>query len=110
MAGESIPVGPWVELGVPLLIDEPSVKCWLEVVPPGESRPAHTHRHPWVTVVLSGAEAESHAPTGEVISRGEIVTGSVRYNNTLPHSHYVVNTSDRTLMMIAIELRHPVAP
>jgi hypothetical protein len=102
-------VEPWHALGSELIVDEPTVKCWLESVPPGESRPAHTHRHPWLTVVLSGAKGESRRPDGELIAAGEAHAGEVRYNgpDRLPFSHYLTNTSDETLVMLAVELRIP---
>lgn len=102
-------VDPWVELETELVIDQPDLKAWVEVVPPGESRPAHTHRYPWVTVVLSGASGTSHGPDGEVLSQSRLATGQVVYNGVdrLPLCHYVHNTSDSTLVMVAVELRGP---
>ncbi|WP_055715956.1 cupin domain-containing protein [Streptomyces torulosus] len=107
-----MPPEPWEELGTRLVLDEEHVKCWVETVPPGERRPAHTHRHPWVTVVLSGAHGESLDEKGELIKEVTLETGQVVYNrgDTLPMRHYVRNLSDRTLVMVAIELRTPTAP
>ena len=98
---------PWEELGVELLIDEPSIRCWIETVPPGEQRPAHTHRHPWVTVVLSGACGESFDANGQLIKSSTLETGQLIFNppSKLPFRHYVRNISDRTLIMAAIEVR-----
>ena len=98
---------PWVELGTRLVVDEDYVKCWVETVPPGERRPAHTHRHPWVTVVLSGASGESRDEHGELIKEVTLETGQVLLNgpDRLPLRHFVHNLSDRTLVMVAIELR-----
>lgn len=107
-----MPLEPWQELGTDLLIDEEHVKCWVETVSPGEQRPAHTHRHPWVTVVLSGAHGESLDEHGELIKAVTLETGQVVHNRgeSLPMRHYVRNLSDRTLVMVAIELRTPAAP
>ena len=101
--------GPWAELGTPLLVAEPGVRAWVEVVPPGEERPAHTHRHPWVTVVVSGAAGESYGADGELIGTNTLTTGQVVWNGAdkLPFTHHVRNTSDRTLVMVAVELRPP---
>lgn len=102
---------PWQSLGVPLIIDEPYVKCWTESVAPGETRASHTHRHPWVTVVLQGASGESLTPDGEVIETGTLKTGQIRFNgpDRLPYTHRLRNTSEQTLVMVAIELRHAQA-
>ncbi|GAB1643587.1 cupin domain-containing protein [Krasilnikovia sp. MM14-A1259] len=98
---------PWQDLGTELVVDEPYVKCWVETVPPGERRPTHTHRHPWVTVVLSGASGESRDEHDNVIKQVTLETGQIVLNgpDRLPMRHYVHNTSDRTLVMVAIELR-----
>lgn len=98
---------PWEELGAELLIDRPGVRCWIETVPPGEQRPAHTHRHPWITIVLSGAAGESYDMTGRLIKSSVLRTGQVVYNSAdaLPLRHFVRNVSDDTLIMAAIELR-----
>ncbi|WP_225846206.1 hypothetical protein [Streptomyces sp. HPF1205] len=104
-------VEPWVALGTELLVDEEYVKAWVERVGPGERRPAHTHRHPWITVVVSGAAGESRTPDGELIAVGSAATGDVRFNgpDRLPFSHYLANTSQDTLVMVAVELRDPAA-
>jgi len=98
---------PWIDLGTELVIDQDTVKCWIETVPPGAQRPVHTHRHPWVTVVLAGAAGESLGPDGTVLSRSTVQTGQVSYNGRerIPLQHCVRNTSDSTLIMVAIELR-----
>lgn len=103
---------PWEALGAPLVVDRPGVRCWIETVEPGETRPLHTHRHPWVTVVVQGAHGENLSPAGEVVAAGELVTGHVGYNGPerLPLRHCVRNTSDRTLVMVAVELRAEEGP
>lgn len=102
------PTEPWLELGTELLVDEPGVKCWVERVPAHSRRPAHTHRHPWVTIVLAGASGESRTPDGELIETGSVQTGAVRFHglDCLPFSHYLNNTSDDTMVMVAVEFRN----
>jgi oxalate decarboxylase/phosphoglucose isomerase-like protein (cupin superfamily) len=104
-------VEPWAALGTELLVDLPGVRCWQERVEPGRSRPLHTHRHPWVTVVVSGAEGVSTDAEGRVIVSGRVDAGTVRYNDAsvLPFTHSLTNTSDETLVMVAVELREPPA-
>ncbi|MFF0082407.1 hypothetical protein ACFYR1_22190 [Streptomyces canus] len=101
---------PWEAVGARLIVDEPTVKCWIEEVPPGESRPPHTHRHPWLTVVLAGADGESRTPDGTLLAAGTAVEGTVQLNRQrLPFSHCMINTSDRPLKLVAIELRTAAA-
>ncbi|WP_335970531.1 cupin domain-containing protein [Streptomyces sp. CA2R106] len=103
---------PWLSLGTDLLVDEEHVKCWVEHVPPGERRPLHTHRHPWVTVVLSGAYVESLDEHDNRIKTGTLMSGQVVHNDAsaLPLRHYVRNLSDQPLVMVAIELREAQRP
>jgi hypothetical protein len=97
---------PWEAVGARLVVDEPGVKCWIEEVPPGESRPPHTHRHPWITVVFSGADGESRTPDGGLIAAGTAVEGAVQFNQPqFPFSHCMTNTSDKPLKLVAIEVR-----
>ncbi|WP_165956027.1 cupin domain-containing protein [Streptomyces hainanensis] len=98
---------PWQELGTALVVDEPGVRAWIETVPPGQDRPLHTHRHPWVTVVLNGASGESLDEHGDVIRKVALETGQVLYHDAadLPLRHRVRNLSDQTLVMVAIERR-----
>jgi len=109
VAAEPAEREPWEELGAELIIDEPGVKSWIETVPPGQRRPLHTHRHPWVTVVLSGAAGESRDARGELIKTSAVETGQVLFNRPDPNPmrHCMHNTSDRTLVMVAVELRSP---
>jgi len=99
--------GPWEELGTALVVDDELVKCWIETVPPGERRPVHTHAHPWVTVVLSGASGVSCDADGVVLKEVTLQTGQVVLNRPGPGPlrHYVQNRSDEVLVMVAIELR-----
>jgi hypothetical protein len=98
---------PWESLGVPLLVDLPGIKSWMEIVEPGETRPLHTHRHPWVSVVLEGAAGELLAEDGSLIQAGESRAGDVGYHDAreLPACHCVRNRSDRRFVAIAVELR-----
>ncbi|NYI04912.1 hypothetical protein [Allostreptomyces psammosilenae] len=111
-AGADRVAEPWEELHAPLLVDEPHLKVWLEVVKPGETHPAHTHRHPWVTVVISGGSGESWTSDGELIMAGTLPTGHVQYNGPeiLPRRHYVKNTGETEVRMIAVEMRDPASP
>jgi hypothetical protein len=100
-------VEPWEDLDTELVINTDEVKAWIETVPPGGQRPAHTHRHPWVTVVLSGARGESLDADGNLIKNVAMETGQIVHNTgeNLPMRHYVRNLDDHALVMVAIELR-----
>ncbi|MEV7342863.1 hypothetical protein [Streptomyces sp. NPDC093544] len=101
----ALPAGPWEELLTPLCLDTPLVKAWVEKVPPGGSRPLHTHRKPWTTVVLHGAKVRSVGADGKVIREGELPDGIVLYNPAdQPLCHQMFNTGDTELVMIGIQL------
>ncbi|KUN21313.1 hypothetical protein AQJ23_30770 [Streptomyces antibioticus] len=96
--------GPWEELGAPLCLDTPWVKAWVEQVPPGGTRPLHTHRKPWATVVLSGAKVRSLGPEGEVLREGELPDGVVLFNPAdEPLCHQMHNIGDTELIMVGLQ-------
>ncbi|NYI04295.1 hypothetical protein [Allostreptomyces psammosilenae] len=108
--GTGLPDGllePWDELGVPLMVDERQVKSWREVIRPGETHPTHTHRHPWITVVVSGGTGESWTGDGVLVGVGSLPTGLTRYNgeDLLPRRHFVRNTGGDEVVFVAVELR-----
>ena len=98
--------GPWDELGVDLVVDEPRLRGWVEHLPVGASRPAHTHRRPWVTVVVRGGSAEVTDERGARTAL-DLSTGQVRFNpldRGTPIRHALRNTGDTDLLLVAIEL------
>ncbi|RMI41132.1 cupin domain-containing protein [Streptomyces triticirhizae] len=104
---EAPPEGPWEELGAALSLDNDHVKAWVERVPPGESRPLHTHRKPWATVVLSGAKVRSVDARGETIAEGELPTHAILFNPAeAPLCHQMFNIGDTELVMVGIQLEH----
>ncbi|GGN59965.1 hypothetical protein GCM10011579_024650 [Streptomyces albiflavescens] len=101
------PAGPWEELGAPLCLDTPLVKAWVEQVPPGGTRPLHTHRKPWATVVLSGAKVRSLGADGEVIREGELPSGVVLFNPAeQPLCHQMHNVGETELVMVGLQLEY----
>ncbi|NYI04672.1 cupin domain-containing protein [Allostreptomyces psammosilenae] len=100
---------PWAELGVELLVDEPHVKSWMEVIKPGAAHPTHTHRYPFVTVVVAGGEGRSWTPDGELIQRMTLRAGEARYSGAeiLPLRHHMTNASDSEIVLVTVELRFP---
>jgi hypothetical protein len=101
--------GPWEELGAPLEVQVSGtfsgVRAWTERLAPGEERPAHTHRIPWLTVVVSGGRARSTSADGTVTDV-ELTTGQVKFNNleSGPFRHSMRNVGDSTIVMIGIQL------
>ncbi|MBV9292578.1 MAG: hypothetical protein JO222_09025, partial [Frankiales bacterium] len=45
-------------IGQELVLANDHVRVWLDVVPPGDEQPLHTHRAPYVSVMLSDARAQ----------------------------------------------------
>jgi mannose-6-phosphate isomerase-like protein (cupin superfamily) len=102
-----VPSGPWEELGVDLVVDEDQAQSWVERLGPQEERPFHTHRVPWLTIVVSGGRAVStdHL-TGEQ-TPVELRTGEVKFN-PLPEGestrHALRNVGDTELVLVAVQL------
>jgi oxalate decarboxylase/phosphoglucose isomerase-like protein (cupin superfamily) len=104
---------PWHELGAELTVDAPGVASWVERIPRGERRPFHTHRAPWLTIVISGGTAHVLTPDGAAPEEVELRTGEVKYN-ALPAGqavcHALLNTGDTDLVLVAVQLSDGGAP
>lgn len=106
----AVPAGPWIELGAPLDVDFAPARAWTERLAPGEERPAHTHRRPWLTVVVSGGRGRSTLADGTA-TEVELTTGQVKIN-TLdggPFRHSMRNIGDTEIVMVGIQLDPPAA-
>jgi beta-alanine degradation protein BauB len=101
--------GPWDELGAPLDLaadgEFDRIRAWTERIGPGEERPAHTHRVPWLTVVVSGGRGRSTLADGTV-QEVELTTGQVKLNDLAggPYRHSMRNVGDTEIVMIGIQL------
>ncbi|TDC78868.1 FAD-dependent monooxygenase [Streptomyces hainanensis] len=106
-AGAATRGGPWVELGAALEVDAPGARSWVERIPRGEARPLHTHRRPWLTIVVSGGTAQVSGVDDAEPEDVELVTGTVKFN-PLPAEgsirHALRNTGDTDLVLVAVEL------
>lgn len=99
--------GPWEEIGTPLVVDTSLAKAWVERIPAGATRPLHTHRDPWLTVVISGGRADVLGPDGQRLDTVELTTGQVKLNalpNGRPVRHAMHNTGDSELVLVAVQL------
>lgn len=101
--------GPWEELGAPLDLAADGrferIRAWTERIGPGEERPAHTHRIPWLTVVVSGGRGRSMFSDG-TCKEVELTAGEVKLNDLAdgPYRHRMRNIGDTEIVMIGIQL------
>ena len=109
---DTAPAGPWHELGLDLVVDRPQVRSWVEYLPIGATRPFHTHRAPWLTVVVSGGRAMvlRSDGAGEEL---ELRTGEVKFNPLAdgePVRHALRNIGDTDLTLVAVQLDAEAGP
>ncbi|MBC9725833.1 hypothetical protein [Streptomyces sp. TRM68367] len=103
---EDLVNGPWEEIGTPLVVDTPHARVWVERIPAGATRPLHTHRVPWLTVVVNGGQADILGPDGHRTGTVELASGQVKLNPLPdgPVRHAMHNTGDGELVLVAIQL------
>jgi hypothetical protein len=53
------------------------IGVWEHVVPAGSTGHSHTHRRPYISVVVRGGKGETVAPSGEVLDEFEALTSPV---------------------------------
>jgi hypothetical protein len=78
-----------------VLFENDRVRVWDDRARPGEKKPLHVHRRPYVTVVVDGARAENIAEDGSVLRQfDELKPGQAHYVGPveLPLVHALHNT------------------
>jgi hypothetical protein len=94
------------QLGTELLLKNDCVGVWEHVVPAGKTGHSHTHRRPYVSVIVRGGKGETIAPTGEVLDGFDFTPGAIIWvgPDELPATHALRNTGDEDVAIVTIEL------
>lgn len=92
-------------LGEELLLENDRVRVWQDRVPPGGEQPQHTHRNPYLSVVVRGADGEIVAD-GEVLYEMHRAPGDTRWfgPDRVPVTHSLRNTGDEEIVVVVVEL------
>jgi hypothetical protein len=94
-------------VGTSILFENDRVRVWEDGAGPGETRPLHVHRRPYITVVIGGEEADNLGEDGSLLRRFEGLTpGQAHYvgPDDLPVVHALRNTGSTEVTIRIIEL------
>jgi hypothetical protein len=94
-------------VGTSVLFENDRVRVWQDHAGPGETKPLHVHRRPYITVVIVGDEADNLGEDGTLQRRFEGLTpGQAHYvgSNDLPIVHALRNTGSTEIAILIIEL------
>ena len=94
-------------VGTSVLFENDRVRVWRDSAGPGETKPLHVHRLPYITVVISGEKAENLGEDGSLLRQFEGLTpGQAHYvgPTDLPVVHALRNTGSAEVIVLIIEL------
>lgn len=93
-------------LGTELLLKNDRIGVWEHVVPAGKTGHSHTHRRPYISVIVRGGKGETVAPSGEVLDQFDFTAGAIIWvgPDELPATHALKNTGDEDVAIVTIEL------
>ena len=94
-------------VGTSVLFENDRVRVWKDFASPGETKPLHVHRLPYITVVIAGDEADNLGEDGSLLRRFEGLTpGQAHYvgPKDLPAIHALRNTGSSEVTVLIIEL------
>lgn len=96
-------------LGERLLVDNDTVRVWLDVVAPGQSQPVHTHRSPYLSVTLTPTRAQVLKPDGTVRYEVDRPAGEATWfgADRVPTTHTMRNTGTVEARVVIVEVLSP---
>ena len=93
-------------LGTELLLKNDRIGVWEHLVPAGGTGHSHSHRRPYISVVVRGGKGETVGPSGEVLDEFDFTPGAIFWigQDELPATHALRNTGDEDVAIVTIEL------
>jgi beta-alanine degradation protein BauB len=93
-------------LGSRILLENDSVRVWDDRVGVGETQTLHTHRRPYLAVVVEGDRAETVDADGQIVRTFEFTAGETHYfgRDVLPVTHSLRNTGASQIRVVIIEV------
>ena len=94
-------------IGASVRFENDRVRVWEDCAGPGETRPLHIHRRPYITVVIAGERADNVGADGALLRRFEgLAPGQAHYvgPEDLPIVHALSNTGSTEVAVLIIEL------
>jgi len=93
-------------IGERLVLANDRIRVWEDVVAPGDQQPVHTHRSPYLSVMLTAADAEVVDDTGQVVYRVQRGVGDATWfgADRIPTTHTLRNTGSDDVRVLVVEV------
>lgn len=93
-------------IGERLVLANDRVRVWEDVVAPGADQPVHTHRTPYLSVMLTAARGQVVDPAGVVLYDVERAPGDCTWfgADRVPVTHTLRNLGDAHIRVVVIEV------
>ena len=94
------------KLGARVLLENDWVRVWDDRVSPGATQDMHTHRRPYLAVVVEGQTGETLDIEGQVMRTFQFTPGETFFfgPEILPVTHALRNTGQNEISVVIIEL------
>jgi beta-alanine degradation protein BauB len=90
-----------------VLLENDRIRVWDDRAAPGETKPVHVHRNPYITVIIGGEQGATVGEDGTVQRQFDgLRPGQIHYvgPGELPAVHAMRNTGSAELAVLIIEL------
>lgn len=96
-------------IGQRLLLENDRVRVWEDVVAPGTEQPVHTHRSPYVSVMLQDVHAQVLDADGNPLYDVDRRAGEATWfgPERVPVTHTLRNLGDTEVRVVIVELLSP---
>lgn len=96
-------------IGERLVLGNDRVRVWEDVVAAGAEQPVHTHRSPYLSVMLTDAHAQVVAEDGTVLYPVDREAGHVSWfgPDRVPVSHTLRNLGGEEIRVLIVEVPDP---
>jgi beta-alanine degradation protein BauB len=93
-------------IGDKLILENEYVRVWEDVVAPGLEQAVHTHRNPYLSVMVTPAHGEIVDAEGNVMYSVEREPGEARWfsPDRIPLTHTLRNIGDEVIRVVVIEI------
>lgn len=93
-------------IGERLVLTNDHVRVWEDIVEPGAEQPVHTHCDPYLSVMLTSADAEVVDSAGTVIYRVTRQVGDVTWfgPDRVPTTHTLRNRGSKPIRVLIVEV------
>lgn len=104
-----MPASDDAPLGQALVLANDQVRVWLDVIAPGDAQPVHTHRSPYLSVMLTAADAEVVDGDGNVLYRVNRKVGDATWfgPDRVPVTHTLRNVGTEPIRVLIVEVLTP---